>query len=135
MSESFLLSLPAEERAKFIEGVFDFARAGHTQELAEMLDAGVPVDLTNARNDSLLIVATYAQQAEAVSLLLSRGAPTDHINNMGQTALSCAVFRNDEGVLRQLLSAGADPHAGAHSALAIAQQFGLSAMADILSQE
>lgn len=132
MTESFLSSLPEHERATFVEGVFDLARTGRTSELKEMIASGVPASLTNARNDSLLIVAAYAQQAAVVQVLLDAGAPLDHVNNMGQTAVSCAVFRNDRAILDLLVNAGADVRAGAHSGLAIAQQFGLTNMIEAL---
>jgi len=43
-----------------IEGTFDLARLGWVGPLGEMIDAGVPIDVRNARGDTLLIVATYA---------------------------------------------------------------------------
>lgn len=132
MTESFLASLPEDQRATFVEGVFDLARNNRAAELREMIQSGVPVDLTNGRGDTLLIVAAYAQQSEAVKALLAENANTDAVNGMGQTAVSCAVFRNDPELLQLLLDAGADPEAGAHSALAIAQQFGITDMIALL---
>jgi ankyrin repeat protein len=134
MTESFLASLPEDQRSTFIEGVFDLARTGRTAELREMIESGVPIDVSNARGDTLLIVAAYAQQPEAVSALLALGAPKDAVNQMGQTAISCVVFRNDPAILDLLLEAGADPDAGAHTALAIAQQFGITDMVELLSR-
>jgi ankyrin repeat protein len=118
--------------AEVVEGVFDLARNGQTGPLGEMLDAGVPLDLVNARGDSLLIVAAYAQHGETVQELLRRGADTGIVNSMGQTALACAVFRNNEPILQDLLQAGADPALGAHPAGQIADQFGLVRMREIL---
>lgn len=134
MTETFLSSLPDDQRSAFIEGVFDLARSDRAAELREMIESGVPVDLTNARGDSLLIVATYAQQPNAVKALLALGANTDLVNGMGQTAVACAVFRNDKDLLQLLLDAGANPDVGAHTALAIAQQFGIADMVAILSK-
>jgi ankyrin repeat protein len=114
--------------AEVVEGVFDLARNGRTGPLGEMLDAGVPVDLVNARGDSLLIVAAYAQHPETVQELLRRGADTAVVNSMGQTALACAVFRNNEDILVDLLAAGADPDLGSHSGIQIADQFALPRM-------
>lgn len=134
MTESFLATLDNEQRAAFLDGLFNLARNGHVEELREMLESGVPLDILNARGDSLLIIATYAQQPEVVSMLLALNARTDQVNSMGQTAISCAVFRNDKEILEQLLTAGADPQLGAHSALAIAQQFQITEMIEILSK-
>lgn len=134
MTESFLTSLDEEQRAAFLDGLFNLARSGQTAELLEMIDSGVPVDVTNGRGDSLLIVAAYAQQPETVRALLERSSRTDVVNSMGQTAISCAVFRNDKEILGDLLASGADPDLGAHSALAIAQQFQITDMIEMLSK-
>ena len=134
MANSFLSSLGEQERQDFISGVFDLVRSGQLAPLTEMLDSGVPTNLQNERSDSLLIIAAYAQKPEIVALLLERGADTSTINSMGQTAISCAVFRNDEGILKQLLDAGADPNLGHRGGLAIAQQFELAQMAQILQE-
>ncbi|WP_199182369.1 ankyrin repeat domain-containing protein [Cryobacterium sp. Y11] len=115
-----------------IEGVFDLARDGLTGPLGEMIDAGVPINTLNPRGDTLLIVAAYQQHAETVAELLRRGADSSVINAMGQTAISCAVFRNNEAILRVLLEADADPLLGTHSGVAIADQFGLPRMREII---
>ncbi|UNK69856.1 ankyrin repeat domain-containing protein [Microbacterium sp. H1-D42] len=115
-----------------IEGTFDLARQGRTGPLGEMIDAGVPVDVRNPRQDTLLIVATYAEHGETVADLIARGANLDAVNANGQTAISCAVFRRNEPLLRMLLDAGADQDAGAHTARQVADQFGLSDMRTIL---
>ncbi|WP_313280382.1 ankyrin repeat domain-containing protein [Timonella senegalensis] len=133
MSEQFLSSLPEDERHAFVEGVFDLARTGQTAQLREMIQAGVPEGIVNGRGDTLLIIATYAQQHETVQYLLEARSPLNAVNSMGQTAVSCAVFRNDALLLNALLDAGADPQAGTHSALAIAQQFNITAMIELLN--
>lgn len=115
-----------------IEGVFALARDGQTGPLGEMIDAGVGLNLVNPRGDTLLIVAAYQQQAETVAALLRRGADASVVNAMGQTAISCAVFRNNEVILRLLLEADADPRLGTHSGVAIADQFGLPLMREII---
>lgn len=122
----------AETPAAVVEGVFDLARDGRTGPLAEMLDAGVPLNLVNGRGDSLLIVAAYGQHRETVQDLLSRGADTAVVNSMGQTALACAVFRGNEAILLDLLTAGADPDLGSHSGIQIADQFALPRMRAVI---
>lgn len=117
-----------------IEGVFELARRGETAPLGEMIDAGVGIDTANARGDSLLIVAAYAQHPETVRELLRRGADTTTVNGMGQTAISCAVFRDDEEVLVDLLDAGADPSLGNPDGIQIAEQFGLPRMLQLLEE-
>jgi len=115
-----------------VEGVFELARDGRTGPLAEMLDAGVPLDLINGRGDSLLIVAAYGQHLETVQELLRRGADTAVVNTMGQTALACAVFRGNEPILLALLTAGADPDLGSHTGIQIADQFALPRMRAVI---
>lgn len=126
--------LPPDEQRAFIEGVLDLAREGRTGPLLEMIAAGVSVDLSNSRGDTALILAAYREHAETVDALLGAGADTGLVNNMGQTALIAAVFRNSEPIVRALLHAGADPDVGAHTAFEVAQQFGLTDMARILSE-
>lgn len=115
-----------------IEGTFDLARQGRTGPLGEMIDAGVPIDTRNPRQDTFLIVATYAEQEHTVADLVRRGADLNATNANGQTAISCAVFRKNETLLRMLLDAGADPDVGGLSAAAIADQFQLTEMRAIL---
>ena len=112
--------------------VFDLARGGATEDLAGYLDAGVPVDLTNDKGDTLLILAAYHGHAGTVGVLLDRGADHSRANDRGQTALAAAVFRQSTETVTRLLAAGADPDAGGPSARATAVFFDLPAMVDLL---
>jgi ankyrin repeat protein len=112
--------------------VFDLARGGHTGELAAYVDAGVPVNLTNDKGDTLLILAAYHGHPETVGALLDRGADHSRANDRGQTALAAAVFRQSAGAVTRLLEAGADPDAGGPSARATATFFDLPAMVELL---
>jgi len=116
----------------FLHGVFDAAREGRADHLAEVVDKGVPVDLTNSSGDTLLVLAAYHQQHEAVRVLLERGADVARANDRGQSALAAAVFRQDEGVVRTLLAAGADPDDGPKGAVATARVFELPEMLALL---
>jgi ankyrin repeat protein len=104
--------------------VFDLARQGGTPTLVAYVDAGVPVNLTNDRGDSLLMLAAYHGHADAVSALLSRGADPDRVNDRGQSPLAGAVFKGEDAVIRALLDGGADPAAGTPSAVETARMFG-----------
>lgn len=128
---SGLSQLTPQERA-LLEDTFERARSGDVAGLVELLDLGVPVNLTNGRGDTLLMLATYHGHAAAVGLLLERGADTDRVNDAGQTPVAAAVFRQREDLVRALLEAGADPAAGPKSAYAIADYFDLPAMAALL---
>ncbi|MFE4873992.1 ankyrin repeat domain-containing protein [Streptomyces sp. NPDC056682] len=104
--------------------VFDLARHGDAEALAAYVDAGVPVNLTNDRGDSLLMLAAYHGHADAVSALLARGADADRANDRGQTPLAGAVFKGEDAVIKALLAGGADPSAGTPSAVDTARMFG-----------
>jgi ankyrin repeat protein len=114
--------------------VFDLARSGATQDLLEYVDAGVPVNLTNDKGDTLLILAAYHGHPETVGALLDRGADHDRANDRGQTALAAAVFRQSTDTVTRLLAAGADPDTGGPSARATAAFFDLPAMTELLEQ-
>ena len=113
--------------------VFDLARGGHTDELVAYVDAGVPVNLTNDKGDTLLILAAYHGHPDTVAALLERHADHSRANDRGQTALAAAVFRQSVEAVRALLDAGADPDAGGPSARATAAFFELPAMTELLA--
>lgn len=112
--------------------VFDLARGGQTEELTAYVDAGVPVNLTNEKGDTLLILAAYHGHPETVGALLDRGADHSRANDRGQTALAAAVFRQSTDTVSRLMAAGADPDAGGPSARATATFFDLPAMVELL---
>jgi ankyrin repeat protein len=103
--------------------VFALAREGDAASLASYLDAGVPVNLTNANGDTMVMLAAYYGNDSAVTTLTARGADVDRRNDRGQTPLAGAVFKNDSTIIELLLSAGADPLAGSPSALETARYF------------
>jgi len=103
--------------------LFDWARSGDAAMLAAYVDAGVPVNLTNTNGDTLVMLASYYGHDPAVAALIARGADVDRHNNRGQTPLAGAVFKNDTTIIELLLSADADPQAGAPSALETARFF------------
>ncbi|MEX5271239.1 ankyrin repeat domain-containing protein [Kocuria sabuli] len=112
-----------EEEMAYVVSLFDMAREGRTEELLPAVQAGVPVNLTNGKGDTLLILAAYHQQEDTVAALLGAGADPDRVNDNGQTALMSAIFRGNEAVVRALLEAGASQTAGAHSAADFARVF------------
>lgn len=124
---------PDDETLAFAQSLFELAREGGTQELADYVDHGLNVDLTNDNGDTLLLLAAYHVQADTVDALLARGADTAQHNDRGQTALTAAVFRQDAGIVRALLAAGADPDAGGPSARETAAFFALPEMLALLT--
>jgi uncharacterized protein len=113
-----------EDVIDFAGKIFDLARAGDAAAIAAYVDAGVPVDLTNDRGDTLLMLAAYHGRDAAVRVLLGRGADPGKPNDHGQTPLAGAVFKSEPAVVRALLDGGADPRAGLPSAVSVARTFG-----------
>ncbi|MGC5020037.1 ankyrin repeat domain-containing protein [Micromonospora sp. DT47] len=113
--------------------MFDLARAGATEELGGYVDAGLPVNMTNDKGDTLLILAAYHAHPETVAALLARGADHARVNDRGQTALAAAVFRQNGEAVRALLDAGADPGHGGPSAVETARFFDLPEMLTLLT--
>lgn len=121
-----------DDEVGFLLHIVDLARHGGTAELTGYLNAGVPVNLTNAGGDSLLMLAAYHDHPDTVRMLLARGADTGRVNDRGQTALGAAVFRRSADAVTALLAAGADPDGGGRTAREIAAFFELPEMAALL---
>ncbi|WP_046500735.1 ankyrin repeat domain-containing protein [Streptomyces odonnellii] len=115
---------PDPEVVALATKIFDLARHGETGALTAYIDAGVPVNLTNDRGDSLLMLAAYHGHAGTVAALLERGAEASRANDRGQTPLAGAVFKGEDEVIRTLLAGGADPAEGTPSAVDTARMFG-----------
>jgi ankyrin repeat protein len=127
-------SVLSESELELLRGAFELARNGDLAQLATLVDAGLPVNLTNDSGDTLLILAAYHAHPDLVSALVERGADTSRVNDRGQTALGAAVFRQSEPIVRSLLAAGADPSLGPRSALDVATFFELPEMLALLQE-
>lgn len=112
--------------------MFDLARSGGTEELVSFIDRRAPVNLTNEKGDTLLLLAAYYGHADTVAALLARGADHARVNDKGQTALAAAVFKQSAETVGHLLAAGADPDQGGQNARATAVFFELTAMTELL---
>lgn len=123
-----------DEQLAFLHSMFDLARTGKTEDLLSFIDQGIPVNLSNPKSDSLLILAAYNDHADLVTGLIDRGADVDRMNDRGQTALSCAVFRQNHDITAALLKAGADAHLGPQNAYAVIDMFGLDDMRPVLEK-
>ncbi|MEV7286737.1 ankyrin repeat domain-containing protein [Streptomyces sp. NPDC093252] len=122
---------PDPEVVELATKIFDLARQGGTDALVAYVDAGVPVNLTNDRGDSLVMLAAYHGHAGTVRALLARGGEADRVNDRGQTPLAGAVFKGEQEVIRVLLDAGADPSAGTPSAVDTARMFGRAELLEL----
>ncbi len=115
---------PDEQVIDLAHQMFDLARAGTTDRLEAYVEAGVPVDLMDARGNTLLMLAAYHGHAGTVAMLARRGGEVDRLNDRGQSPLAGAVFKDERPVIDVLLAAGADPDAGTPSARETAGMFG-----------
>ena len=113
-----------DEELAYVASLFDAARNGDTPMLRTAVEAGVPVNLTNDKGDTLLNLAAYLEREDTVEMLLEKGADTERVSDMGFTALVCAVFRGNEPIARALLEAGAGQATGHQHAQDVARVFG-----------
>jgi ankyrin repeat protein len=127
-----MTSTPDDDVIAFAHQMFDLARDGAADQLAAYVDAGLPVNLTNDKGDTLLILAAYYGRPEAVEALLARGADHARVNDRGQSALAAAVFKQSLPAVQALLAAGADPAVGSPSALDTARFFDLPQLVELL---
>ncbi|QEE38182.1 MULTISPECIES: ankyrin repeat domain-containing protein [unclassified Methylobacterium] len=119
----------------FAGRVFQFARMGHADELAELFGQGLPANLRNDKGDSLLMLAAYNGQADATRVILEAGGDPELANDRGQTPLAGAAFKNDLAVTRLLLQHGAAVNGtgtGSRTALMTAAMFDRTEMVALL---
>jgi len=109
-------SLPPEAIA-LAGRLYNAARQGDSELLQQALGAGLPVNMTNEKGDTLLMLAAYHGHPDLVKTLLEHGADPNRLNDRGQSPLAGAVFKGEDGVVEALLAGGADPDHGAPSAL------------------
>jgi ankyrin repeat protein len=83
------------------------ARVGDLETLERALGAGVPVESTSPRSDSLRMVASCHGHVSLVRALLARGANPDTRDARGQTALASAAFKGLVDVAEVLVEHGA----------------------------
>lgn len=117
------MSDDSEKLTELAHFVFDLARSGDDERLAAYLDGGVPVNMTDATGNTLLMLAAYNGRPSTVILLTARGADVNRLNDRGQSPIAGAVFKLEPEIVRTLLAAGADPNAGTPSAIETARMF------------
>jgi len=100
----------AEERryAELQHLGLECARRGDTELLRSMVEAGLPVNLADAKGNTLLMLAAYHDHAGTVRMLLERGAEVDRRNDRGHTPLGGVAFKGDEEIVALLLAHGAE---------------------------
>ncbi|MCJ1440015.1 MAG: hypothetical protein MMC23_000497 [Stictis urceolatum] len=105
--------------------LFDGARTSDIPLLSQALSAGLPLNLTNQKGDTLLMLASYHGHLELTNLLLTRGADPNVLNERGQSPLAGTVFKGEREVAEALLGGGADPDLGTPSAREAVRIFGV----------
>ncbi|KAI5365158.1 Putative ankyrin repeat-containing domain superfamily [Septoria linicola] len=103
--------------------LFDFARHGDTSSLSQYVSAGIPVNLTNHKGDTLLMLAAYHGNLTTVKMLVEKGAEIDGLNDRGQSIVAGAVFKGYGDVVKFLAENGSDLAAGQPNAIEAAQMF------------
>ena len=86
----------------------DFARTGKTEDLKAMLQSGMPVNLSDHKGNSLLMLASYNGNLETTSMLVDFGAQVDKKNDRGQTPLAGVCFKGYLDIVKVLVKAGAN---------------------------
>ena len=89
--------------------IFTYAQNGDVGGIRYLLAQGVDVDARNEAGATALMEAAYANQYEAVALLLAAGADVNaEKDNWGSTPLELAAFQGNPELLHLLIGAGAD---------------------------
>ena len=86
----------------------DFARQGEVESLQSMVRHGLPVNLADAKGNTLLMLACYNGQVDTARMLLQEGAEVDRRNDHGQTPLGGVAFKGYPEIAALLLECGAD---------------------------
>ncbi|WP_090596025.1 ankyrin repeat domain-containing protein [Auraticoccus monumenti] len=78
----------AEELVRLAQLCLEMARQGDTEGLATYVDAGVPVDLTDADGSTLIMIAAEFGHAATVAALAERGADVSRLDEHGRALLA-----------------------------------------------
>jgi len=100
-----------QEATKVMDRISNFlaaAESGDTAKIAESLNQGIDVNVTDEHGQTALMVAADEGHVDTVKLLLQHKASPDLQNRLGGTALMLACFKGHLEVITELLKAGAD---------------------------
>jgi len=130
----------AEEKryAELQRMALDFARNGETESLVEMIHHGLPVNLSDQKGNSLLMLASYHGNLETTRALLLARADSNRRNDRGQTPLGGAAFKGYGEIVTLLLEHNADIDAdngGGMTPLMFAAMFGRTKVVELLEQQ
>ncbi|KXT14076.1 hypothetical protein AC579_788 [Pseudocercospora musae] len=134
-SKSITSSQLPPEALDLATKLFDFARTGQTSSLDQYISAGIPVNLTNHKGDTLLMLAAYHGHLETSKMLVAKSADLDILNDRGQSIVAGAVFKGNEEIVKLLAESGADLAAGQPNAVEAARMFNRSGMLRLFGAE
>ncbi|WP_044417097.1 ankyrin repeat domain-containing protein [Halarcobacter anaerophilus] len=134
-----LLTKDEEQRYEQLQHMaLNFARSGETKTLKSMISAGINVNLSDEKGNSLLMLASYNKNYNCTKMLLEQKADIDKRNDRGQTPLGGVCFKGDLNLVKLLLSYGADidsDNGGGRTPLMFAAMFGHKEIVDFLIQK
>ena len=87
------------------------AYKGHSEKLKDLVELGVPVDLTDEKGRTALMLAAYNGHTSIVEFLLAKGADVNAKDKDGQTALFYTSKRSFNETSDFLLKNGIDVNA------------------------
>ena len=125
------MSLPTAT-IEFAHRMFDAARSGDTDILVHAVKSGLPINMTNAQGNTLLMLAAYAGHTSLAQELISLGADVNRLNDRGQSIIAGAVFKDYGELVALLMNAGADPRSGRPNAVETAVMFGRNDIIKVL---
>ncbi|MCP3765438.1 ankyrin repeat domain-containing protein [Streptomyces sp. MAR25Y5] len=116
--------LTPEQTERVVALAMDLAREGDTEQVVGFVEHGLPVDVTDAAGNTLLMLAAYHGHAGTVRALIRLGADPDLRNVRDQTPIAGALFKGADEVVGVLREAGADLDSGTPTARVAATLFG-----------
>lgn len=120
---------------ELVQGAFNLARQGDSAGLGTLLASGLPVNLSNEKGDTLLMLSAYHGHLGTARMLLEAGADPERRNDQGQTPMLGAAFKGDAAMTRLLLAHGAQVESsgpGGKTALMTAAMFDRTEIVDLL---
>jgi ankyrin repeat protein/type II secretory pathway predicted ATPase ExeA len=109
------LAEPESVRRSMAKVLLTAAAAGSVADVEQQLrKPGAAIDATDEKGNSALILATIANAAAVVELLLDQKANVNQPNLTGDTALSYAAWNGQATILASLLENGAKPNTKNH---------------------
>src|SRR5260370_24336142 len=106
--QTIITETEEQRYAELQQLAFDFARNGKTELLVKMIRHGLPVNLSDDKGNSLLMLASYNGNLETTRALLLARADSNRRNNRGQTPLGGAAFKGYAEIVTLLLEYNAD---------------------------